>query len=243
MNNNQIEIESLIPDFVSKNKKVRVLYGGDGEIVKRWREAKSQKQILFPIRNYGLCDDHIRFYTEILSGKENVKPVDLTLHPVLKCEAYQIKRSFEALAEFTISPSDPTEAIRFNVYVNKHLCFDNVISSGIIVSSPYGSTGYFGSVARTVFKSGIGFALISPTLGINNAVLSPTDEISISLVRNTKVKLTADKEVHEFEAFPDYVFEFKSACDNVQIMGLNEFRCAACRKNRHATEIVNQYLI
>lgn len=239
---NQTEIENLIPDFALKNKKIRIMYGGDGEIVKHWREAKSQKQILFPIRNYGLCDEHIRFYTDVLAGSGSVKSVNIVSQPIIRCEAYQIKRSFEALSEFTITPSDPTEALRFNVYVNKHLCFDNVISSGIIVSSPYGSTGYFGSVARTVFKSGIGFALISPTLGINNAVLSPTDEISISLVRNMNIKLTADKEIHEFEAFPEYVFEFSAANDNVQIIGLNEFRCAECRKNRYATEIVNRYL-
>src|SRR3989338_462550 len=49
-------------------------------------------------------------------------------------------------------------AVRFKLYVNERQINGVIIGDGIIVSTPYGSSGYFDSIVHKTFKKGIGVA-------------------------------------------------------------------------------------
>jgi hypothetical protein len=55
--------------------------------------------------------------------------------------------------------STPTRAIRFDVSVDGRPVATDVIGDGVIVATPYGSTGYFRVITGRRFSKGLGIAL------------------------------------------------------------------------------------
>jgi NAD kinase len=49
----------------------------------------------------------------------------------------------------------PIYAVRFNLIVNEKNC-DNMIGDGVVVATPFGSTGYYKATGGSAFKKGIG---------------------------------------------------------------------------------------
>lgn len=241
---NNLDAVEKIKTIESKNKQLKICYGGDGTILQSWRDAHSKKKILFPIRNYSQCDEHKTMLDDILSNPTKFdkyeKSLKMTLHPLIEC-SFNVDK-YKALSEFTITNKDVTSAIRFDCVVNGDSYYENIISTGIIVATAFGSTGYFTSVARTNFRIGVGVAFIAPTVGINNIILSQTDRLTLVFRRESEIIITADKEVYTIGVGVGDKLEFVDACDNVAIIGRKQFMCAKCRKNRNSTILNNSYL-
>ena len=76
-----------------------------------------------------------------------------------------------ALAEVQVKNKDITSALRFNVFVNGKKYYDNVIADALLASTPLGSTGYWKSITRMIFRDGYGMTFIAPTVGISSVIL------------------------------------------------------------------------
>ena len=239
-----------IAKFEAANKNVAVLYGGDGTLVGEWRKYRVRKggKCLLPVRNYGLCQKHIEFYTKFFNASEDSEE-DLSLKqflfPVLRGEFKDrgLDNYLDALAELTVVNADQTAALRFNIKVNDKPIVENVIANGVIFATKLGSTGYFKSVARTIFTQGIGIGFIAPTYSVPNIVVGPADKIQFELARRAKLVVTADKLKQEVEAEAGWTLEAVDACDNVSILGYDHFMCPECRKNRNSTLVNDNYCI
>ena len=236
-----MSIEDSIKSFEKANKTCAIAYGGDGTLLEVAR-ANAFKKAVFPIRNYGLCDEHKLLFEELLGKAENCREFKQTIHPLLK--ASFIGKSDIAAAEVTVKNKDITSCMRFDLLVNDKCYMENVICDGIIFATSLGSHGYFKSVTRTIFKDGIGVGLIAPTYSLSNLVLSLTDNIAIKLARDTEVIVTADKSIHGPIALPkgDVVSVSRDAVCNLSMFGYDLFCCPNCRKNRNSTVINDQYL-
>lgn len=150
-----IDLDS--PDFV-------ITGGGDGSILYGERIYPGVPKIPIRLSDHGLkC-----IYTEseiekvilkIKDGKYDIKE-ELKLGVIVRQKYYH---SFsEVLNEVQLHNQSPIKAIRFSVYVNDNVLFEDIIGDGVIVATPFGSTAYFSSVGGEEFDKGIGIALNNP---------------------------------------------------------------------------------
>ena len=250
MEKNEITFGEALNKFIVENKNIVVLYGGDGTLVGEWRKFRNRKcgKWPLPVRNYGLCQKHLEFYTKFFTAKEDSEEdlgVKQFLFPVLRAEFKDkgLDNYLDALSEVTIVSADQTAALRFNIKLNGKTIVENAIANGAILATKLGSTGYFKSVARTIFTQGVGVGFICPTYSVPNIVAASTDKIQFELARKAKLVLTADKLFQEVDADAGWTLEAMDACENIPILGYDHFMCPECRKNRNSTIVNDNYCI
>ena len=182
----------------------------------------------------------------ILKGEEEIQ-LKQFLFPVLRGEFRDPEKKMDcyldALAELTIVGSDPTAALRFNILVNRNPVVENVIANGAIFATKLGSTGYFKSVARTIFTSGIGVGFICPTYSVPNIVVSSMDKIEFELARDAEIVVSGDKLVQKINAEAGWKLAAADAAENIAVFGYDHFMCPECRKNRNSTVVNDNYCI
>jgi hypothetical protein len=120
---------------------------------------------------------------------------------------------------------------------------ENVIANGIILSTTIGATGYFKSVARTIFREGYGLGFICPTYGINNIVLKRTDNVDIEFIRSGKAHICWDNLIKEIDIEEGMKKNFRLASEHISIFGYDIFMCQECRNNRNSTNINDKYAV
>ena len=242
------EFKTAMRRFAEANRKtVEVICGGDGALVAEWREHATGKnsKCLMPVRNYGMCEKHKDLYMSVFNDEDAVRFKQF-LFPVIEGSFLQTPdklAKMTALSELTVVGDDPTSALRFNVEVNGKAVVENVIANGAVFASKLGSTGYFKSIARTLFLHGIGIAFICPTYSIPNIVVDNADRISFKLLRKSAVTVTADKMSMKINAEAGWTFDVVDACFNVAVLGYDHFMCPDCRRNRNSTVVNDNYCI
>ena len=239
-----------IADFEKAHKNITIAFGGDGEVLNAVKRTEGKKAII-PFRNYGLCEKHESRLDDFLAGKEGQKDLKLQRCPFIEWNLHRSDKllSNRGIAEIVFKNADITKALRFNVYVNGNLYLKNVICDAGLVSTRYGSTGYFKSASRCIFSlDGIGVAFVAPTQGISNLVLSNTSRIEFEFVRDAKIVISADTTTETTEVEAGNKLEVRELPDAVSIFGLSEFHCYSCRKKRHSAveagvSLQDQYVI
>lgn len=244
------DFKRALAEFAAKNGGINVLCGGDGTLVGSWKSLhvrKGAKPIL-PVRDYGLCRKHQDFYMKIFIAAEDSEE-DLSLKqflmPVFRADFTDQSEveQLEALAEVTVVGADPTSALRFAIKVDGRSVAESVIANGVILAAKLGSTGYFKSVARTIFTEGIGIGFICPTYSVPNVVVPQTSKVQFVLERSAELVLTADKLKRNISAEAGWTLEASDACDSVSILGYDHFMCPECRKLRNSTIINDSYFV
>lgn len=231
-----IDLKQRIADFEKSAKNIIISYGGDGTLLKTFHDNPTKA--IIPVRDYGTCDMHSGLLDDILNGTAKCK-VELrqTTGDLIDCDGKV------AMSEVQLISADPTMCLRFDVCVNNKLFMDNVIANGIVVSTILGSTGYFKSVARTIFRNGYGLGFICPTYGINNLVLRPTDQVEIIMRRDCKAYICWDHIKETVDLHTKDVKAFHLSSDVVSLFGYEEFMCPLCRKGRNSTLVNDQYCV
>lgn len=231
--------QDIIRAFAKTCPDVTVAYGGDGEILNVWRKAFDEGKIIYPVRNYGRCEKHADPFASVDLGKASRQHV-------VVCESAAVANGrpfrLDALSEVQVKAADVTSALRMDIYVDEMKFCENVIADGVICSTPFGATGYFSSVARTLFTTGLGFAFIAPTLGVNNIVLPDNHKVEVRVLRPAEVVIAADKKMHKVSVGEgEFLRFYADPAKYVEFVGLDAFHCPVCRMRRHGTTIVNQY--
>lgn len=230
------------------NKHMVIAYGGDGELLKVVSEVGDSKGII-PIRNYGRCSRHEKILEEIVDWKEDTKRalkyskhhfIDYALNGQSKIFENQAKGP---IAEIVFKCANPTEALRFTVYVNGKQYMKQCIADGVICATSLGSHGYFKSVTRTIFtdNEAIGLGFIAPTYGLCNLVLKDLDAIKIVLERDANVLVTGDKCFKEVNCCKGSELDLQLSVDGIALYGYDIFCCPECRKLRNSTIVNDQW--
>lgn len=158
-----------------------ITYGGDGTLL--GAEAAYPGIPKLPLRNSEKCfhcsslpNDQI--LSRFVRGQ--VKTVTYS-----KLEATFDQKKFLALNEFCFRNKLPTAALRFTVTVNRELVYrEPLIGDGIVIATPFGSTGYFYSITRESFPRGIGLALNNiHNFQRRSLILNENSEIKVEIIR------------------------------------------------------------
>lgn len=181
----------------SKHPQAVVSLGGDGTYLIAERKYPGIPKIL--IRDSKVChqcsddDAHDIFY-QLRRGEYRIEE-----H--FKLEAAIIRKqdrnansknkhqdkaaALVAANDITIRNKLPTEALRFTVACTTAPADGELIGDGLVVATPYGSTGYFHSITRQQFKKGIGVAFNNTAAPRRHLLLSDSAVITVTIVRNS----------------------------------------------------------
>ena len=142
------ELTEETPDFI-------ICYGGDGTLLfaeRRFPEVP--KLSIKRSRNCRKCDYKLSSLRRIL---QDIRNGNYQIEMKIKVETKLKKTRLVGLNEIQIHTKLPIHAVRFSVSINKKK-ITNLIGDGVIISTPFGSTGYFKSTGGTPFKKGIGIS-------------------------------------------------------------------------------------
>lgn len=217
-----------------KDSNLIISFGGDGTLLETIHKANGIP--IIPIRNYAQCGNHnpLDCINEIEQYIDKNKFNNITNINNLKVF---IDGNYvgDAFSEVCLRNINARNAIRFDVFINKLKYVENIIGDGVIVATSYGSTGYFRSITKTMFKHGVGLAFNNPTQPVTNIITDENFDFLIKLKRcdaNLQLDNIVDK---SFNITENSIVEIKMSNDNIaNILFLGQFMCTHCRENRHS---------
>lgn len=216
-------IEDLVTKLgferVNKNPDVIFSYGGDGTLLSVERQFPEIPKL--PTRNSIICKKCAEHEDEVILKKLAEGKLKLKEHK--KLETIVFYKKFYALNDFVIRNSDPTHTIRFRVNNNKLL-----IGDGIVISTAFGSTGYFKSITGKTFKEGLGVAFNNTTEKVPAVFLNNGDSVNFHLVRG-KATLSFDNSPDIFTIDEGSELIFKLSNQIAKIYEDTSLRCPKCK--------------
>ena len=230
-------VKQLGFEVVEENPEVIISYGGDGTLLASERQFPGIPKL--PTRNDSVskkCPEH---ETEILLKKLTQGQLELKEYSKLETKidlstsSEQGVKTLFALNDFVIRNKEPMHSIRFTVTSHSHPVPDTgsinnlLIGDGIVISTPFGSSGYFQSITRQTFEGGLGLAFNNTTEKMEPQFFSENDEIIFKLVRGNAT-LTSDNSPEIYTIPEGSELTFKLSSEKAKIYELDSLRCPNC---------------
>lgn len=147
------DMDNNKPDFV-------ITYGGDGTVLYSERKYPGIPKITVRAGSVGFkCRYSIEELEDVLI---KIDSGEYKLKEEIKLETNFQGRKYLSLNETQLHNSSPTKALRFSVYIEDEILFENVIGDGVVIATSFGSSAYYSSVGGEKFDKGIGIALNNP---------------------------------------------------------------------------------
>lgn len=225
---NSKNIASLVAssgfEIVTSSPDVVISYGGDGTLLSTERQYPGIPKL--PIRNSQICvkcpkHEEGLLLKKLLEGKLKLKEYG-------KLETTILYQTLYALNDFVVRNINPIHAIRF--YISP-LDQKLLIGDGIVISTPFGSTGYFKSITQKTFDKGFGAALNNTTEPFEPIFLKEGEVVTFKLARGTAT-LSFDNSPEIFNIDEGSELTFKLSGKTAKIYELESLRCPDCKVTR-----------
>jgi NAD+ kinase len=170
------------PDFI-------VCYGGDGTVLFSERTfPEVPKLIIKTSQACRKCDYTLDELKNVLS---KIREGNYCLHKKMKLETEAKGRKLVGLNEIQIHPKLPIHAVRFSLSVDGKE-YEDLIGDGVIVATPFGSTGYYEATGGKRFTKGIGISFNNLHNGKIKSFVVPEDSTVKLTVSRGPAWLLAD---------------------------------------------------
>ena len=153
------DIDNKQPDFV-------ITYGGDGTILHAERKYPGIPKITI-LPTTKPTEGSVGF--KCMYSEEELEDIMIKidngkykLKEEIKLETTFQGRKYLSLNEVQLHNYSPIKAVRFSIYIDDMVLFENVIGDGVVISTPFGSSAYYSSIGGNKFDKGIGIALNNP---------------------------------------------------------------------------------
>lgn len=214
-------VKSLEIEIVPSNPDVIITYGGDGTLISSERIYPGIPK--FPMRDSRICNKCQKHQDE--TALKNLASGKLKLVEYKKLETTILYKQLFALNDFVIRNVLPIHAIRFQVSVHKDKLF---IGDGIVLSTPFGSTGYFKSITDKTFEKGWGLAFNNTTWKTSPVFLKDKDSVTFKLIRGTAT-LSFDNNPDLFKIDEGSEIVFKLSDQTAKVFEARSLRCPDCK--------------
>ncbi len=148
-----VEIVECEPELV-------VCYGGDGTLLGAEREFPGVPKLpLRDGRGNPQCPRHTekKLLADFFSGR-------LPRLEVIKLEALTDRGgNLHALNDIVISKEIISSAVRYRLWLDGRSYGHQIVGDGLVIATPFGSTGYYRSITHGFFRLGVGLAFNNTT--------------------------------------------------------------------------------
>jgi NAD+ kinase len=162
------------PDFI-------VCYGGDGTVLFSERRYPEVPKLI--IKTSPVCRKFDYTMDELENVLSEIRGGNYCLHKKMKLETEAKGEKLIGLNEIQIHPRLPIHAVRFSLSFDGKE-YEDLIGDGVIVATPFGSTGYYKATGGKRFAEGIG-------ISFNN--LHNSNMESFVIPEDSTVKLTVSR--------------------------------------------------
>lgn len=181
---NSDSIRHFIPEYglelVEDKPEVIISYGGDGTLLSAERKYPGIPKL--PIRDSKVCKKCPLHTTEHLLEELSQGKIHLENYP--KLEAKFGNEHILALNDLVIRNSTPMHALRFRVYLNAKLIRPEVIiGDGVVLTTVFGSSGYYQSITRKTIDRDFALAFSNTTFPVEPVRFADGEEIKVEIVR------------------------------------------------------------
>ena len=146
LKNGGFEVVDVNPDFV-------VCFGGDGTVLFGERSFPGVPKLV--VKTSSVCRRYDYVLDELVEVLGRIRKGDFELVEEMKLVGEAVGVLLVGLNEVQVHLKLPFSALRFGVSVGGKE-FRNLIGDGVVVSTPFGSSGYYAATGGERFERGIG---------------------------------------------------------------------------------------
>lgn len=172
---------------IHKKPEVVLSCGGDGTLLIAERMHPGAPKLM--IKDSDTSKIHLGYETpsDELLDKLKRGAYSVKEFPKLQAQWYRkgkLRGDFTCTNEFNVRNQLLIQALRFKVTINDEELFDEeLIGDGVVICTPFGSTGYYESITKQNFKEGIGIGLNNCTIKQRGIHTSHDKTIKIQVTR------------------------------------------------------------
>lgn len=179
--------------YSKENPDIILSLGGDGTFL-----ISEQKYPYIPklmIRDVNICNKvSLPEFSQIL---KQIKEGKYKIDESMKLDCIYQKSILVATNDVIIRNMDQRQAIRFRISVNNIPIRHEHIGDGVVISTPWGSSGYFYSITKRFFKKGIGVGLNNTNTEHRDTINKENSKIDVIITRGDAY-LSVDNNKKEF---------------------------------------------
>jgi NAD+ kinase len=209
---------------VGSEPELVLCHGGDGTLLRAERDWPSVPKV--PARvgaRAQLCPDH-----GLHAILQRLRDGTLADEALGKLELVVAGARFLAMNDIVMRNESPATAVRFSLQADG-LHTAEITGDGIVFATPFGSTGYYRSITRSVVESGLGIAYNNSTEPYAPLLLSGEQPVDVSVLRGPAV-LVHDNDVRAIPLREGHRFTVRGTAEQAHVLGLDALRCQVCRK-------------
>jgi len=168
---------------VEKDFEYVISYGGDGTLMKAEEFYPGVPKII--LRDSYICKKCSVFSNEVVL--EKIKNGEFKIEEMVKLCVNVNGLELEGINDIVVHNKDPRHAMRYRISVNGNLIPHEVIGDGVVIATPFGSTGYYRSITDSYFEIGIGLAFNNSIEQSDHIILNDTAHIELHLNRGPAI--------------------------------------------------------
>lgn len=212
-----IEVVSTDPELV-------ISHGGDGALLGAERLFPGIPKL--PLRDHRhnpKCADHDerRILEAMVAGTLPMTAIDRLVATTDKGE------SICGINDVFINKENICCAVRYRLWIDGRLDNSQVVGDGLVVATPFGSTGYYRSITKSLFRVGIGLAFNNSTEPLDHQVVGGNSVIEVEILRGPAV-LLADNDPRRIHLHEGSRVRISRDPRQTKVLGLDGFRCRRC---------------
>jgi len=216
-----VEVVETDPDVV-------ISYGGDGALLGGERDFPGVTKC--PIRDRRSnpkCEVHTEEFVldALLAGR------------LAQCELIKLVAAEKSgprvvgINDVMISKEVISSAVRYRLWLDDVLHANQIVGDGLVIATPFGSTGYYRSITHSMFRVGIGLAFNNSTETLDHLVVDSDTVIVVEIIRGPAV-LLADNDSARVRLNQGDCVTVRRSPGETLVLGLDVFRCPRCYQLR-----------
>lgn len=187
------EIKKKGHNYSENNPDIILSLGGDGTfLVAENKYPEVPKLMIRDSEIYNKSTlEKFNFFIDKLQNKH-----DYTIKEYSKLESHFGNETIIAVNDFIIRNKNQREAIRFRIKLDNIPYKDEFIGDGLVISTTFGTTGYFYTITKKIFKKGIGIAFNNINRDFRDLIIKDTTKLEVLITRGDAL-FTADNQRKE----------------------------------------------